>query len=146
MSLNCMAAVLEDEDEILFVDYNTPDDFPTFPEAVYDNLTDQARERLRIFRVRGEVHRAHSGGSHLVTDEPLARNIALRRSNPANRWILATNTDLIFAPLTGTSLTEIVRALPDGIHCTPRIEIPETLWESLDRRDPRACISAAKAW
>ena len=32
LSLNCMAEVLTDpDDEILFVDYNTDDDFPTFP-------------------------------------------------------------------------------------------------------------------
>jgi hypothetical protein len=147
MSLNCMAAVLsDDDDEILFVDYNTPDDLPTFPEAVYDNLTDQARAKLRVLRVRGDVHQRHAGRTHLVTNEPLARNIALRRSNPANRWILATNTDLIFAPQHAESLTDIVRTLPDGIHCTPRIEIPETLWETLDRRDPRACIDAVMDW
>jgi hypothetical protein len=35
LSLNCMAEVLSDpDDEVLFVDYNTPDDFPTFPEAI----------------------------------------------------------------------------------------------------------------
>ena len=35
LSLNCMAEVLTDpSDEILFVDYNTPDDLPTFPEAI----------------------------------------------------------------------------------------------------------------
>jgi hypothetical protein len=32
LSLNCIAELLtHDQDEILFVDYNTPDDFPTFP-------------------------------------------------------------------------------------------------------------------
>ena len=36
LSFNCMAEVLQEEgDEILFVDYNTPDDFPTFPEAIW---------------------------------------------------------------------------------------------------------------
>ena len=53
LSLNCIAEVLTDpSDEILFVDYNTPDDFPTFPEAIQDTLTIRAREKLRIFRVR----------------------------------------------------------------------------------------------
>jgi len=53
LSLNCIAEVLTDpSDEILFVDYNTPDDFPTFPEAIQDTLTVRAREKLRIFRVR----------------------------------------------------------------------------------------------
>ena len=46
LSLNCMAEVLTDpSDEILFVDYNTPDDFPTFPEAIQDTLTgERARD------------------------------------------------------------------------------------------------------
>ena len=45
LSLNCMAEVLTDpSDEILFVDYNTPDDFPTFPEAIQDTFTKRARE------------------------------------------------------------------------------------------------------
>ena len=52
IGLNCMAEVLTDpDDEILFVDYNTPDTHPTFPEAIRDTLTDNARRLLRIFRV-----------------------------------------------------------------------------------------------
>ena len=76
------------DDEILFVDYNTPDDFPTFPEAIQDTLSQRARQRLRIFRVRPHIHRRFSSKTRLVALEPISRNIALRRSNPANRWIL----------------------------------------------------------
>ncbi|MGH7102386.1 MAG: hypothetical protein ACREFJ_08310, partial [Acetobacteraceae bacterium] len=58
LSLNCMAELLgADGDEILFVDYNTPDDYPTFPEAIRDTLTARARRLLRIFRVRPARHR-----------------------------------------------------------------------------------------
>ena len=50
LSLNCMAEVLTDpSDEIMFVDYNTPDDFPTFPEAIQDTLTKRARESVADF-------------------------------------------------------------------------------------------------
>ena len=53
LGLNCMAEILTDpDDEILFVDYNTPDDHPTFPEAIADTLTANAAARLRILRVR----------------------------------------------------------------------------------------------
>ncbi len=31
------------------VDYNTPNDLPTFIEAIYDTLTDKAKSRLREF-------------------------------------------------------------------------------------------------
>ena len=40
ISLNCIAEMLSGEhDEIIFVDYNTPNDLPTFIEAIYDTLT-----------------------------------------------------------------------------------------------------------
>ncbi|HUJ77040.1 MAG TPA: hypothetical protein VL359_19395, partial [bacterium] len=39
LSFNCIAEVLTHPgDEILFVDYNTPLDMPTFPEAIADTL------------------------------------------------------------------------------------------------------------
>ena len=42
LSLNCLAEVLTDaDDEIVFVDYNTPDELPTFVEAIADTLTDR---------------------------------------------------------------------------------------------------------
>src|SRR5262245_10552555 len=89
LSRNCVAEVLSDaDDEILFVDYNTPDDFPTFPEAIADTLTDAAKKRLRVLRVRPHVHARFAARTHLFALEPVARNVAVRRSNRANRWIL----------------------------------------------------------
>src|SRR5579859_6091260 len=99
LSFNCMAELLtDDDDEILFVDYNTPDDFPTFPEAIQDTLTQRARHILRILRVRPRVHERFQSKTHLLALEPVARNVAVRRSCAANRWILSTNTDMIFVP------------------------------------------------
>jgi hypothetical protein len=44
ISINCIAEVLRDpDDEILFVDCNTSNDLPTFPEAIYDTLTPHAK-------------------------------------------------------------------------------------------------------
>ncbi|MCO6187967.1 hypothetical protein [Rhizobium sp. L1K21] len=149
LSLNCMAEVLTgQDDEILFVDYNTPDDFPTFPEAIQDTLTAQAKKKLRILRVRPDVHRrlfAHK--THLIALEPVSRNVAVRRSNPNNRWILSSNTDMIFVPSKGRSLTESVGGLPDGFYCAPRLEIPETLWEDqFDRMNPERVIELTRDW
>ncbi|KAB0269713.1 hypothetical protein [Microvirga brassicacearum] len=147
LSLNCMAEVLSDPaDEILFVDYNTPDDFPTFPEAIQDTLTDKAKRHLRILRVRPSVHARFASRTHLVALEPVARNVAVRRSNPANRWILSTNTDMVFVPRKGQSLSETVRDLPKGHYGIPRFEVPETLWESVDRLNARAVIEAFDRW
>jgi len=143
LSLNCIAEVLTHEyDEILFVDYNTPDDFPTFPEAIADTLTAKAREKLRILRVRSSLHeRLYAHRTHLKTVEPVARNVAVRRSNPRNQWVLTTNTDMIFVPKAGNSITDQVSLLHAGFYCAPRFEIPETLWEDFDRKDPAGVIA-----
>jgi len=147
LSLNCIAAVLDGpDDEILFVDYNTPDDFPTFPEAIQDTLTQRARTLLRVLRVRPRHHARFAARSHLQALEPVARNVALRRSNPANRWVLSTNTDMIFVPRGPASLSAVASTLADGFYGLPRFEIPESLWESLDRLDPTATIAQVGAW
>lgn len=147
LSLNTIAEVLDAPgDEILFVDYNTPDDFPTFPEAIADVLTAKARARLRVLRVRPAQHARFCGLTHLQALEPVARNVALRRMNPANRWVLSTNTDMIFVPRAAPSLSAIVAGLADGYYHSPRYEIPESLWESLDRLDAPGTIATVAAW
>ena len=149
ISLNAIAEVMTDpDDEILFVDYNSPDDHSTFPEAIGDTLTDKARKLLRTFRVRPTHHEHLRGRTHLVALEPQSRNIALRRSNPRNRWILFTNTDILVVPRDRSrSLTEIVAGLPDGFYEAPRFELPEMLWESgLDRRNPAENLAMLHEW
>lgn len=147
LSLNCIAEVLDGEnDEILFVDYNTPNDFPVFLEAIQDTLTPKARRLIRVFRVRPHIHALFAHRTHLVALESIARNVAVRRSNPANRWILSTNTDMIFVPRDRGSLTEIAASLPNGFYHAPRMEIPETLWESTDRTKPGEIIQTIRRW
>jgi hypothetical protein len=147
ISLNCMAEVLTDPaDEIIFVDYNTPDDFPTFPVAIQDTLTAKARSRLRVLRVRASQHERFRKQTHLACLEPIARNVGIRRSNPKNRWILSTNTDMVFVPRRSKSLSEIVGDLKDTYYHSPRFEVPETLWESVDRMDPAGTIAAFERW
>src|SRR6516162_3828814 len=119
LSFNCIAEVLDETDEIIFVDYNTPDDFPTFPEAIQDTLTQRARGLLRILRVRPRLHERFKARTHLVALEPVARNVAIRRSKPSNRWILSTNTDMIFVPRSGGSLSEIASDLAPGFYHAP---------------------------
>ncbi len=146
ISLNCIAQVLTDpDDEILFVDYNTPNDLPTFIEAIYDTLTPAAKARLRVFRVRPALHDRLAGRTHLAALEPHSRNIAIRRSNPRNRWLLFTNTDMIFLPRPGfPDLSSAVTGLADGLYIVPRYELPEPLWESFPRTDPEAVIQACE--
>ncbi|MBX9945511.1 MAG: hypothetical protein K2Y40_15615 [Reyranella sp.] len=149
ISFNAIAEVMSDpDDEILFVDYNTPDDHPTFPEAIHDTLTEKAKKVLRVFRVRPEQHVHLRSKTHLVALEAQSRNIALRRSNPNNRWILYTNTDMLLVPRTeGESLSEILGAVPDGFYQIPRFELPEMLWEAaFDRRDPVGNLVKLREW
>src|SRR5262245_54230459 len=90
LSMNCPAEILTDpDDEILFVDYNTPDELPTFVEAISDTLTHRCLELLRVLRIPAALHTERfAARTHLVAIEPVSRNAAVRRANPANRWIL----------------------------------------------------------
>jgi hypothetical protein len=146
LSLNCLAEGLTDpDDEIIFVDYNTPDELPTFIEAIADTLTDRCLGLLRVLRVPAATHRERfAGHTHLTAIEPVARNVAVRNANPANRWLLSTNTDMVFLPLADGSLSEICGDLPDGFYGIPRFELPEWLWERLPRSDPRAALAEIK--
>lgn len=132
ISLNNLAEILTSpEDEILFVDYNTKDDLPTLPESIQDTLTSKAKSLLKILRVRHQHHARFEKITPLKMQEALARNIAIRRSHPLNRWILSTNTDMIFLPADNNpSLTSLFEYLPDGFYILPRFEIPEYLWDS----------------
>lgn len=137
LSLNNFAELLDDpNDEIIFVDYNSSDSSPTFPDAIADTLTDRAKNLLRVIRVRPHQISRGALNPKLKTNEPLARNVGFRRSKPSNRWILSTNTDMIFMPKSQTSLSTIVSTLSDGQYGLPRFEIPETVWESMPRSDP----------
>ena len=147
LSLNAMAEVLTDpDDEILFVDYASPFGMPSLPEAIEDTLTDRVLERLRVFRVSPELHAAAVGDrSRLPISEPHARNTAIRRAAPGN-WILSTNTDMIFVPRAGRSLSELVTDLEGDAYCLPRFEIPEWLWESVPRTAPGEMIRLLDEW
>ena len=142
LSLNCLAEVLTaDDDEIVFVDDNTPDELPTFVEALADTLTDRCLSRLRVFRVPAALHRERfQAATHLPAVEPVCRNAAARRANPANRWLLSTNTDMILVPYSEESLSDVCRGLADAYYALPRFELPEWLWEQLPRSDPRAAM------
>lgn len=142
LSLNCLAeALTHPEDEIVFVDYNTPDELPTFVEALADTLTERCRGLLRVLRIRAALHEArYRSRTHLPTVEAVARNAAVRRSNPANRWVLSTNPDMIFVPGSG-SLSDLCSDLPDGFYGLPRFELPEWLWELLPRTDPQHVLA-----
>lgn len=148
LSLNAIAHVLgAPEDEILFVDYNSPDELPTFCETIADTLTAEAKRRLRVIRVRPAYHAQFANRTQLGVLEPQSRNIAIRRMNPNNRWVLSTNTDMVFAPKRhGDTLSSVCARLSAGFYHLPRFEVPEGFWERADRRDPAMIIAAMQEY
>ncbi len=147
ISLNTIAEVLSaPTSEIIFVDYNTPNHLPTLPELIRDMLTEKARIRTRVLRVRSHVHARFAPYSPLPVLEAIARNVALRRSRPQNRWILSTNTDTILVMPNGRSLCEIANGLTGVHYGAPRFELPERLWEALDRLDPAGTMATVNDW
>lgn len=147
LSLNCLAELLTaPDDEIVFADYNTPDEAPSLLEAIQDTLTEKAKYFIRIVRIRPSQLQTLQKKTHLPLLEPVARNVAIRNTNPANKWILSTNSDMIFVPFqTDETLTSIVSELREGFYLLPRFELPETFWEqSLDRLSPRENLTFLK--
>lgn len=147
ISLNAIAEQLEPaKDEILFVDCNSPDDVPTFPEAILDLLTGRARSLLRILRIRPAQYARLAPGVGQPVFEALCRNVALRRCSPERHWVVSTNTDILLCPRGGKRLTEYVSELPEGFYGLPRFDVPQGLWQGLDRMDPVACMDAVREW
>ena len=110
LSLNCMAEVLTDpDDEIIFVDYNTPDELPTFVEAIADTLTDRCLDALRVLRVPAVApSRAVSAAGHTSRRSSRSRGTRPCAARiPANRWLLSTNTDMVLAAAHDESLSDI---------------------------------------
>jgi hypothetical protein len=148
ISLNSMAEKLSmEDDEIIFVDWNTPDAIPTLIEDISDTITPKCLSLLKVIRVRESDHRALSpAGLKRPTIEPYARNIAIRRANPKNQWLLSTNTDMIFITNEDQSLSELVQSFPSGYYQSYRFELPEFIWSTFDRLDAKSCIQKSKTW
>src|SRR5438270_11211465 len=126
---NCMAELLTEQDEILFVDYNTPDHLPTLPEFIWDTLTPKALELIKIIRILPRIHEQAKKDSPLPILENISRNAALVRSNPNNRWVLSTNPDVVLVlAAQWKSLTELLAKREDSFYEMPRFDIPESVW------------------
>src|SRR2546421_11690646 len=80
-AFNCLAELLSDEDEILIVDYNTPDHLPTLPEYICDTLTHNALNALQVIRISAHWHRQLKGDSQLSILENVSRHAAIVRSH-----------------------------------------------------------------
>lgn len=144
-SLNSMADSLTEEDEIIFVDWNTPVFLPPMPMTIQSELTDHCRSKLKIVRIPPSIHNQVKNDSNKNLLEPIARNVGLRATNPNSTWVLSTNTDMIF--LTGgKSFSELVSNLDFNLWTTYRYELPEYLWESLASNQPKSVHEQVQMW
>ncbi|HEX4140422.1 MAG TPA: hypothetical protein VHY09_08750 [Candidatus Methylacidiphilales bacterium] len=133
ISLNYWASLCEPGDEILYVDCNTPPHLPTLTEAIADTLTPRARHYVKTWRVSGEQMTAAIGETPLPFSDELSRNVAIRRSNPANKWILSTNCDILLYPLNGGTIAQALRDRAPKFYVCPRTGIQHEQWQLLDR-------------
>ncbi len=118
---NCLAEALSEEDEILFVDYNTPRHLPTLPEFIWDTLTPKALSLLKVIRISPEIHDQIKQDSPLKILENVARNAAIVRS-------------------------KLLRSQPDSFYEMPRFDIPESVWSALPRAEPRNNLHLLRDW
>lgn len=138
ISLNYFASLCrDDDDEIIYVDCNTPAHDVTLVEAIADTLTPEARRRLKIYRVTGEQMQAAIGETPLPFSDELSRNVGIRRSNPRNNWLLSTNCDILVHPLAADALHDVLQGLAPRFYACPRIGVPANQWQSLDRMSVR---------
>jgi hypothetical protein len=146
VSINALAAILSDPgDEIIYVDCNTDPRDQTLLEAIADTLTPEARRITRVFRVTGEVMADAIKTEGVRFSDELSRNVAIRRSNPANEWILSTNCDILICPIVEDSLGGVLRKIPARFHVCPRVDIPYGQWWLLPRNSPEASMELCEA-
>jgi hypothetical protein len=137
LSLNNFANFLNEKDEIIFVDWNSPRNLKTFPERISDTLTPKCKEILKVIKVDESIHQKVKGETLKPTIEPIARNVGIRRASKDSKWILSTNTDMLFIQKDkNLSIREKIQSLEAGYYAIPRFEIPEYLWELFDRVNP----------
>lgn len=147
IGFNCLAEVLSEDDEIIFTDYNTADHLPTLPEFIWDSLTEEALRRIRVIRISRDLHDRLKADSPLSILENVSRNAAIVRSNPKNHWILSTNPDVLLVLASKwQTLTDLLKELPDSFYEMPRFDLPESVWSSFCRTDPKANIRLARDW
>jgi hypothetical protein len=136
ISLNYMADLCADpDDEIVYVDCNTPAHELTLTESIADTLTSGARTRIKTFRVTGGQMEGAIGKTPLVFSDELSRNVGIRRSNPRNPWLLSTNCDILIHPLGSGTIHETLSRLKPRFYLCPRAGVPASQWQSLHRAD-----------
>src|SRR5260370_13936 len=118
LSINLLAEQLGSTDEIVFVDWNTEENAVALPQAVACSLTLRARALMRTIRVSSGIHAEYVRRGAFNSIVPVvAYNAAVRRANPANKWILITTADMLLIPRdVSCTLSDVATRLPDGVY------------------------------
>ena len=134
ISLNYYASLCESDDEILYVDCNTPAHLPILTEAIADTLTPAARNYLRCHRISGPQMTAAIGETPLPFSDEL-----LRATSPSGAHARRTDgssaptATFCFIPLKAPTIAQAIRDIPPKFHVCPRIGIKSEQWQLLDR-------------
>ena len=134
LSLNCMAEVLTDPSgRDFFVDYNTPDDFPTFPEAIQDTLTKRARDFANFAcrpRIPGkiQIQNALAGPGTDCAKRSCSARVPFEPLDSLDKH----RHDL--CPVGRKSPVKDRAQSGAWILYAPELKSPEILWESFDEK------------
>jgi hypothetical protein len=142
LSLNSLAEHLNNvDDEIVFVDWNSPPGIGSLPEMISDTLTRKCRKLLKIISVDEKIHNSLVPIGHKrPVIESVARNVGIRRTNSHNDWILCTNTDILIQPKSELTLSDLTKDLTPGFYQAFRYEIPEYIWAGFNRLEPQKAL------
>lgn len=125
LTLNLWAQHLSLQDEIIFVDDNTPADKPTLPEEIADSLSGRVKRLLRILRVSEETHKQFN--TCLPVGDLHTRNIGIRHARMP--WIALTTVDNVAFGLYPTLLD--LAELKPAAWCSLVQKVPVHAWTTI---------------
>lgn len=116
-STYCLTSLIEAMDEVVYVDWNSPDDISLI-ELIRDDLPKTGK--LRAIKISRDIHNQMVGSVPGVQKcvEVLARNIGIRRLS--TDYIISTNHDIVC--LDRDSITSRLKD-PTVFHCVARREV-----------------------
>ncbi|HEY3375020.1 MAG TPA: hypothetical protein VGK02_08175 [Candidatus Aquicultor sp.] len=100
--------------ELIFVDWNPPEDRPPFSQAL--DWDTKGPLKFRFVQVPGEIHRKLKNFDVINLHQMIAKNVGIRRARAP--FVLATNMDLLFSE----ELIQFLAQSPLDDSCMYRID------------------------
>lgn len=102
-----------DDVEIILVDWNPPDNEPSFKESL---ILEKSELDVRVIQVSNEIHQTIENSDKLPIFEYLAKNVGIRRAK--GKFVLSTNPDIVFS----VELTNYLKTMDLRNECFYRID------------------------